>query len=121
MDYKVIIPKEEPKQENFYEELKKYFEVTPREKVLEYWAKSAEFDKVGITVKDGYNFSTTDKELIEYAKRVWHELHPNPIEMTLFGADWQAKRMYSIIDEYVNDVMGGCNLRFEEWVKQYKK
>ena len=37
---------------NFFEELKKYFEVTPREKVLEDWAKSAEFDKVGPTVEE---------------------------------------------------------------------
>ncbi len=37
---------------NFFEELKKYLEVTPREKVLEDWAKSAEFDKVGPTVEE---------------------------------------------------------------------
>lgn len=37
---------------NFFEELKKYFEVTPREKVLEDWAKSAELDKVGPTVEE---------------------------------------------------------------------
>lgn len=37
---------------NFFEELKKYFEVTPREQVLEDWDKSAEFDKVGPTVED---------------------------------------------------------------------
>lgn len=37
---------------NFFEELKKYFEVTPREKVLEDWSKSAEFDKVGPTVEE---------------------------------------------------------------------
>lgn len=37
---------------NFFEELKKYFEVTPREKVLEDWAKSIEFDKVGPTVEE---------------------------------------------------------------------
>jgi hypothetical protein len=36
---------------NFFEELKKYFEVTPRDKVLEDWAKSAEFDNVGPTVE----------------------------------------------------------------------
>jgi hypothetical protein len=36
----------------FFEELKKYFEVTPREKVLEDWAKSAEFDNVGPTVEE---------------------------------------------------------------------
>jgi hypothetical protein len=37
---------------NFFEDLKTYFEVTPREKVLEDWAKSEEFDKVGLTVED---------------------------------------------------------------------
>ncbi|OFX43736.1 MAG: hypothetical protein A2046_05795 [Bacteroidetes bacterium GWA2_30_7] len=37
---------------NFFEELKKYFEGNTREKVLEDWAKSAEFDKVGPTVEE---------------------------------------------------------------------
>jgi len=36
---------------NFFEELQKYFEVTPQEKILEDWAKSAEFDKIGPTVE----------------------------------------------------------------------
>ena len=36
------------------------------------------------------------------------------------GAKWQVERMYSVIDEYVNDVMGGCNLRFDEWFEQFK-
>ncbi len=40
---------------NFFEELKKYFEVTPRDKVLEDWAKSAEFDDVGPTVESFYS------------------------------------------------------------------
>ena len=35
---------------NFFEELKKYFEITPQDKVLEDWAKSAEFDEIGPTV-----------------------------------------------------------------------
>lgn len=34
-------------QENFYKQLKKYFETTPKEKVLEDWYKSQEFDKIG--------------------------------------------------------------------------
>jgi hypothetical protein len=37
---------------NFFEELKKYFEVTPQNKIMEDWAKSAEFDKVGPTVEE---------------------------------------------------------------------
>jgi hypothetical protein len=35
----------------FVEELKQYFEVTPREKVLTDWAKTEEFDNVGPTVE----------------------------------------------------------------------
>jgi hypothetical protein len=38
--------------DNFFEELKKYFQETPREKVLEDWAKSKEFDNVGITIDE---------------------------------------------------------------------
>jgi len=37
---------------NFFEELKKYFEATPQDKVLEDWAKSEEFDKIGPTVEE---------------------------------------------------------------------
>ena len=35
---------------NFLEDLKKYFEVTPREKFLEDWAKTEEFDQMGPTM-----------------------------------------------------------------------
>jgi hypothetical protein len=37
---------------NFFEDLKKYFETTPREQVLNDWAKSVEFDKIGPTVEE---------------------------------------------------------------------
>lgn len=37
---------------NFYEELKKYFENTPREKVLEDWDKSKKWDEVGPTLEE---------------------------------------------------------------------
>lgn len=36
----------------FVEKLKKYFEETPREKVLEDWEKTKEWDNVGITVEE---------------------------------------------------------------------
>ncbi len=36
--------------ENFVEKLKKYFEETSREKVLEDWEKSKEFDDVGASI-----------------------------------------------------------------------
>jgi hypothetical protein len=38
--------------DNLLEELKKYFKNTPRSKVMEDWAKSAEYDKVGPTVEE---------------------------------------------------------------------
>lgn len=38
--------------ENFVEELKKYFKEMPREKVLEDWEKTKEWDNVGITVEE---------------------------------------------------------------------
>jgi len=38
--------------ENFTEELEKYFKETPREKVLDDWEKSNEWDKVGPTVEE---------------------------------------------------------------------
>ena len=37
---------------NFYEELEKYFANTPREKVLEDWAVSKNYDNVGPKVDD---------------------------------------------------------------------
>ena len=37
---------------NFFEDLKKYFETTPREEVLKDWAESEEFDKIGLTFKE---------------------------------------------------------------------
>ena len=37
---------------NLFEELKKYFEMSSPEKVLEDWSKSAEFDKISPTVDE---------------------------------------------------------------------
>jgi hypothetical protein len=37
---------EKQQENNFFKSLQKYFKETPREKVLEDWAKSAEFDNV---------------------------------------------------------------------------
>lgn len=37
------------------------------------------------------------------------------------GAKWQEKRMFELMDSYVDDVMGGCNLRAKEWFNQNKK
>lgn len=56
---------------NFYEDLKKYFEETPREKVLEDWEKSKECDKVGPTVNE-YLYKIA-KSLSEENMKRWRE------------------------------------------------
>jgi hypothetical protein len=84
--YKIIIPQEEPEEmlmstcviftaqeeikpePNFYEKLKEYFENTPREKVLEDWNKSAEFDKVGPTVDEF--IENSNKEIFKNLKTI---------------------------------------------------
>jgi hypothetical protein len=38
--------------ENFMNELEKYFEETPREKIFEDWEKSKEFDNIGIAADE---------------------------------------------------------------------
>jgi hypothetical protein len=37
---------------NFLDELKKYFESTPQNKILEDWAKSERYDEIGPTVEE---------------------------------------------------------------------
>ena len=49
---------------NFFEELKKYFETTPREKVLEDWEKSKQWDDVAFPT---YDYYTT--RLKQYAEK----------------------------------------------------
>jgi hypothetical protein len=59
---------------NFYEKLKQYFEETPREKVLEDWAKSAEYNNVGPTVDDFLNNTKekmySEEEMVNFAEFV---------------------------------------------------
>ena len=34
------------------------------------------------------------------------------------GANWQAEKMFKLMDLYIIDVMGGCNLKAKEWFEQ---
>ena len=101
--YKIIIPKEEPKQDNnFFESLKKYFKITPHEEVMASWERSKQFDKVGPTV-DGFFDNTNKQETLEEAAIInYKELYEGepltqdiPIDAFKNGAKWQAERMYS--------------------------
>jgi hypothetical protein len=114
-NYKIIIPQEEFKQDsNFYkklkfsfsEKLKQYFEETPREKILEDWAKSVEYDNVGPTVDDFLN-NTKEQETLEEAARKnalieLEKYQPNKERFKLScknsflrGAKLQQEQMYS--------------------------
>ena len=52
---------------NFYEALKHYFNTTPKDKVLEDWDKSSEYDKIGVTVEEFLD-NTNQKETLEEVK-----------------------------------------------------
>jgi hypothetical protein len=96
-----IKPQEEPKQDlekDIFENLKEYYKTTPREKVLEDWNKSAEFDKVGPTV-DEFIENSSEERLKEAAKEYSLKLYQDEfawnIEDFIAGAKWQAKQMYT--------------------------
>ena len=102
--YKIIIPEDKPK-----EELPPLpYEYNPL------------INKKQETIEED-SFTLLEKELIKEAKKVWEESHPNPIEMALFGAEWQAEQSYSEEDlkEAFNGFKSGKS--FKEWLKQYKK
>ena len=59
--YKDCIGCSKKPEPNFYEKLKEYFNTTPREKVLNDWNKSAEFNKVGPTVDEFIENSAAER------------------------------------------------------------
>jgi hypothetical protein len=73
------------------------------------------------------------KETIEEAAERYAEIYRCPatndneyckhdiISAINFGAKWQQERMFEIMNEYTDDVMGGCNLRAKDWFEQFKK
>ena len=75
------------------------------------------------------SFTLLEKELIKEAKKVWKEAHPNPIEMALFGAEWQQERSYSEEDMKLSFEAGirkahspkKHNEVWLEWFEQFKK
>jgi len=118
--------KKEHKQEpNFHKQLKEYFNTTPREKVLEDWAKSSHLDNVGPTV-DEFIENNNDEDSLEEAAKNYIKLplninvdeeqryyNPNIKSYDAFiaGALWQAeqnKNLYS--EEEVLDILNEFNV-----------
>jgi hypothetical protein len=113
-EYKIIIPQEEPKQETTLEQIDQTNPVTKGSTALVFKQE---------TLEDCDNIEFTT--LIEEAKKLWEESHPNPIEMALFGAKWQDKqdkKKYS--EEEVLELLRKAHFvekNIEEWFNQYKK
>lgn len=104
-----------PKQEsNFYEKLKQYFEETPREKVLEDWAKSAEYNKVGPTIDDFLNNTKekmySEEEMINFAEFVATYADKN---RNVNGEMLHAKSKYDGAERTID--------LLEIWFEQFKK
>jgi hypothetical protein len=94
---------------NFYEKLKQYFEETPREKVLEDWAKSAEYDKVGPTVDDFLNNTNKQETLEESIERL---IKLNRQDAFYEGAKWQQEQTFKqklVIELNEYDYTGSSN------------
>lgn len=51
--------------ENFLEELKKYFESTPKDKILSDWEKTKDFDNIGLTVDEFIKINKMKMERFE--------------------------------------------------------
>jgi hypothetical protein len=124
--YKIIIPQEEIE----LNKLKKQFQMKADE-ALELNSKIGNFGK------EEHKQETLEeaaKELEESAENYsenWEEINSSlsfdymtPIEVSKLdffnGAKWMQERMFELIDGYVDDVMGGCNLRAKEWFENRK-
>ena len=114
----------EHKQEsNFFEELKNYFKTTPKEKVLEDWAKSDEFDNVSIG------------ETIEEAAEIYYEENIDQSNIPRGKYEWQQqqdKKLYTeeellkILQDYRNNFEVYRNIQvlpnmFLKWFENVKK
>ena len=134
--YKIIIPKEESKQEtlekepNFYEKLVEYFKNTPREKVLEDWNKTAECDNIGPTMEE---FLGNKQETIEEAAE---RIYPINIVSSdgwdgnflcrigfYIGYELAQERSYSESEvlEIIYKFKQTCPYYIEKWFEQFKK
>jgi hypothetical protein len=99
---------------SFSEKLKQYFEDTPREKILEDWAKSAECDKVGPTVDDFLNNTKekmySEEEMINFAEFVATYADKN---RNVNGEMLHAKSKYDGAERTID--------LLEKWFEQFKK
>jgi hypothetical protein len=104
IEYKIIIPKEEQRQH--------IISIMKEDEELGLYEESKQ--------------ETLEEAAEKYANKKG-SIPTTELEDAIFkqgfidGAKWQSERMFEIMDAYVNDVMGGCNLRAKDWFSQFKK
>ena len=127
--YKLIIPKEEPKQKNRKVcKCKRAYE-NPLSGICELCWDEKYPTKQETLEEEYYNdFKMIKGEnIIEAAKRFWKESKANPIEMAIFGAEWQEEenkkyihKLLDIIQWYDNNSDVRPDLEKFEWFEQSK-
>lgn len=65
----------------------------------------------------GYYIPLKQETLEEAAEKLYPD-SAIPRKVFIRGAKWQQERDYELIDRYVDDVMGGCNLKFKDWLNR---
>jgi hypothetical protein len=129
----ITIPQEEPKQSNnFYEELKHYFEITPREKVLKDWDESAELDKIGPTVEEFLEMTQETIEEADYNKIIEQslmELRKQPMSFIPDKIMYSEEEVYKLLLKHQSDYRSSVRNSYpltwsfdiKNWFEQFKK
>ena len=123
--YKIITPKEEPKQESIQEFIEKHG-ITEQQLIDGY--------KQGLDlIFENASKITKQETLKEAAKRTYQKGLQDDIDLSFydgvrFGAKWQAKRMHSeeevliILDKFLTSMIKGEKTGLlEKWFEQFKK
>lgn len=91
---------------------------------------SQKFDYKNTVLPKEFRQGTFEKNIIEEAKKIWDELHPNPIEMALFGAKWQQEQdnnkyseeeVLEIIDSLFHQYASSFRIDAKEYFLLFKK
>lgn len=97
--------------ENFVDDLEKYFNETPKEKILEDWAKTKEWDNIGITVIEFNKINNMTEEVIK-AKNI--EI------LATKDFSWHGTPTQSLVQKLLRERYGiNCNIDFKPNVKKW--
>jgi hypothetical protein len=102
--YKIVIPKRVEEKYDFFKEFKKYFENTPKEKILEDWNKSAylDLDHIGPTVEEFIN-NSIEERLKEAAEKLYQYKSKNPPYTIITPKDKIEGFIEGALSEYAKD------------------